>query len=250
MGQSSERFLREGNHVVAVEPNPEAARAIRARLASYIVSGHLHVEEKALWHAGDRTVELYVNHEDSEWSSVFEACGRRYHTDSHCVSTPTCTMKDLYNAYGTPNYIKVDVEGAEDVCLSQLHDLEKPTYVSFECNSLKSIHTVQGIGYGQFKLVPQSKFREDIPGCRLWSSGPRSEKAVDHRGNRAWISKAALLEEIHERCFVHKQDGMEDYLRSSRPYVEHDFAVLQSIFPVESRDEEEWYDVHAKLGLA
>jgi len=183
------------------------------------------------------------------------------------------TMRKLYEKYGAPEYVKIDIEGADGICLDQLLILTKgsssaarllPRYLTFECNSLAWIDKAVALGYGYFKLVPQSRFmckgggggRGDDDGDeekdlkwrhRLWHSGPPAEESLGADGTGAWRSADFIKTQIRSRFCIHSEGEVGCFLKGPRPFVEHDFAVLQSSFPIESRDEEQWYDVHAKL---
>ncbi|EKX39114.1 hypothetical protein GUITHDRAFT_61898, partial [Guillardia theta CCMP2712] len=155
IGQSASYFLGHGFKVVAVEANPEACKRIRESFCAFLDSGQLVLEEKAVWREHGRKIDFYVNEEDSEWSSVFQAVGGRFDTECRVFSVETCTMFSLYETYGCPQYIKVDIEGGDEMCLQQLKDLRPPEILSFECNSLSWVGMAQELGYDAFKLVPQ-----------------------------------------------------------------------------------------------
>eukprot|EP00960_Hanusia_phi_P041920 755212-Hanusia_phi.AAC.1 len=246
VGQSARNFLGHGFKVVSVEANPEACRNIRQRLSSYVEEGQLVVEEKALWREEGTRIDFYVNEEDSEWSSVFQAVGGRFDTDFRVFSVETCTMSSLYEKYGRPDYIKIDIEGGDEICLQQLQGLAPPEILSFECNSFKWVEMAADLGYDAFKLVPQSAFlAQDVEWShRVWHSGPEGEEAVNVCGDQSWCSKEELEEQIRERFVIHSSSGLDEFLQSARPFMQHDFAVLQAVFPIEAKDEQEWYDVY------
>mmetsp|Transcript_28785 Transcript_28785/g.90707 ORF Transcript_28785/g.90707 Transcript_28785/m.90707 type:complete len:322 (+) Transcript_28785:62-1027(+) len=261
-GQSAERYLRAGYRVVAVEPNPEAAEAIRRRLRSDIDAGRLVVEERAVWPRGPlgpgqsrgRAV-LYVNEEDSEWSSLFASCGRRYDTEAREVGVETTTLQELYGAHGPPFYVKIDVEGSDGICLEQLQGLRPPLYLSFELNSVRWLDDVAALGYTSFKVVAQAGHKAeellDGHGRPLTHAGAFGEEAVGEGGDGSWRSLAEAVADVRRLCFVHDEAaGMEEFAAAPPRFVERDFATLRACFPVESRDDEEWYDVHCRHSSA
>ena len=146
-GQSSERYLAQGFRVVAVEPNPACVEAMRRRLRSHVESGRLCLDARAVAAAPPGSkVKLYVNAEDSEWSSLLEAAGRRYDTEAEVVDVGATTLSELYAEHGAPHYVKIDVEGGDGDCLRQLRGLPPPPYLSFELNSLASAKHGMGAG--------------------------------------------------------------------------------------------------------
>eukprot|EP00466_Bigelowiella_natans_P005000 jgi/Bigna1/131939/aug1.16_g6647 len=116
----------------------------------------------------DGRIALFVNSEDCEWASVYESIGGRFNTSYTKISVQMTTMRELYEKYGNPDYVKIDIEGADGVCLDQLAALiltksssksssrsnaRLPKYLSFECNSLAWIDKAVALGYRCFKLV-------------------------------------------------------------------------------------------------
>eukprot|EP00928_Gymnodinium_smaydae_P020597 TRINITY_DN17961_c0_g1_i2.p1 TRINITY_DN17961_c0_g1~~TRINITY_DN17961_c0_g1_i2.p1 ORF type:complete len:411 (-),score=65.02 TRINITY_DN17961_c0_g1_i2:453-1631(-) len=320
-GQSTERYLAAGYRVVAVEPNPDAAAAIRDRLRSHIDAKRLVVEETAVWSpassssAVPTTATLYINEEDSEWSSLYRACGCRYDTPAREVEVRTTTLKDLFDAHGVPFYLKIDVEGADGVCLRQLQGLRSPPYLSFELASLAWLELAQDLGYTDFKVVRQSgnkadhlldehgrplthagafgeaaKCCADLPGASESDSEGTSRPAAAAEAPSAgaagapcagasgegWLSLSDALALCRRLCIIHAGESLQksvgcggsaaervgggtcastrssdvgglDAFHAGPPrYVERSFATLRACFPVESRNDEEWYDIHCR----
>eukprot|EP00439_Symbiodinium_sp_Y106_P087401 s397_g49.t2 len=256
-GQSSERYLAAGFKVVAVEPNPAAAAGLRDRLRSHVSAGSLVLEEKALWNQTDASgaavtsVTLYVNKEDSEWSSCLRNVGRRYDTEAQAMNVATVTLADLFVQHGTPWYLKLDTEGADGMVLQQLSALDsKPAYLSFELNSLGYISQAFKLGYQDFKVVPQSRHKaehlQDEHGRPLTHAGNFGEDAVGVAGE-GWQDEGATLDLCRSLCLVHDAEADAPTFANGPPrYVDRDFATLRACFPIESLNDEEWYDVHCR----
>ncbi|OLP88823.1 Sodium/hydrogen exchanger 7 [Symbiodinium microadriaticum] len=256
-GQSSERYLAAGFKVVAVEPNPAAAAGLRDRLQSHVSAGSLVLEEKALWNQTDASgapvtsVMLYVNKEDSEWSSCLRNVGRRYDTEAEAVNVETLTLADLFVQHGTPWYLKLDTEGADGMVLQQLSALDsKPAYLSFELNSLGYISQAFKLGYQEFKVVPQSRHKaehlQDEHGRPLTHAGNFGEDAVGVAGE-GWQDEGATLDLCRSLCLVHDAEADAPAFANGPPrYVDRDFATLRACFPIESLNDEEWYDIHCR----
>ena len=195
---------------------------------------------------------LYVNRDDSEWSSTLSAVGGRNDTACDAVEVATTTMRELMEAHGPPEYLKVDIEGSDGVVLDELARLGAafplPEYLSFELNAMAWLDAVRGLGYDAFKLVAQNHHRRR--GSKLYSSGELPESATNVvTGDRAWTTDAGLLRRtIRVACRVHDDaSGVPEFLEKPPVFVGHDFAVLRAVFPVEARDLGQWYDVHCRL---
>ena len=75
-----------------------------------------------------------------------------------CVeyTVPTATCKGLLAKYGVPLFLKVDIEGADELCIKSLRSLPGknfPSYVSTENPGL--IESLEELGYKKFKVGRQ-----------------------------------------------------------------------------------------------
>ncbi|KAI9019002.1 hypothetical protein DFJ74DRAFT_675576 [Hyaloraphidium curvatum] len=139
--------------VVAVEANPSLFRRALASpaFAPHIASGRLRLLNLAVRRrdepAGHRA--FYINALTDEWSSLDRSigCRTRPGRDSDdaapggeactVVRVPTATCAELFAQHGTGDvaYLKIDVEGRDFACLSDLDTVPvhlRPTYVSVE----------------------------------------------------------------------------------------------------------------------
>jgi FkbM family methyltransferase len=111
-GEYSQMFLRLGARVIAMEPNPACAR-ILARGGSK----DLTVRCEAV---GDREGEitLFVGARSghstvsSEWMEKAVTTSGDYRWN-HTINVPITTLDRLQREYGTPDFVKIDVEGYE-----------------------------------------------------------------------------------------------------------------------------------------
>lgn len=223
-GQDTRNYLSQSSttRVLAVDANPVLMQRSASTFSEHIASGRLLLVTTGLI---DRTVETDAKHviEDGEgltfwvntvtdrFSSFKENTGCRdlngvfqrpgNHTYCKPITVPTRSCADLVREYGTPNYMKVDIEGLDNACVASLADLEdsveKPKYVSIEnVNSVK-VRLLVGLGYNRFKAVVQNEF--DKNGFKdVWSghSGPWGEKACDYLGCGRWVSEKEMIDRI------------------------------------------------------
>ena len=193
-GSDSIHFLQRGYDVVAVEANAKlAARASKRPVISRALeSGQLRLVVKAIArHRTSKNVTFYVPTSGADFTSTFfvaqkdadaahtKAVNRQYDE----VSVPLVTCAQLMRQVGTPEYTKVDIEGADKYCFQSLLDSKHgrrhsgggggggggsggggssgvsalPTYVSTEDPSLLGM--LERLGYSQFKLVDQTLAR-------------------------------------------------------------------------------------------
>lgn len=82
--------------------------------------------------------------------------------ESNVIQVPSVRTDDLLSQYGTPYYMKVDIEGFDHMCISTLvSQTDKPRYVSVETHAwsysetLKLLILLAAAGYSNFKIVSQ-----------------------------------------------------------------------------------------------
>ena len=159
-GADSRYFLDEGFRVVAVEANPVLIAHARVRFAGEIASNQLILIDAAIAKASGE-VDLAICSEDPGSSSLFPAqIAHRGIARTHTVRATT--FDELLREYGTPHYLKVDIEGADRYCVLALDALHRPDFLSFEVNEdlEELIAHLTEVGYARFKLIGQCSFLE------------------------------------------------------------------------------------------
>jgi FkbM family methyltransferase len=162
VGRDTDFYLQKGFRVVAIEANPRLAEAARKKFESAVSSGQLHVLNVAI-HDHEGTTTLYVNDEKDDWSTVVpEAMQvKAFHSSTfHPVEVPCTRFESILAEHGMPYYLKVDIEGADLLCLSALHALDdRPKYTSVEVSAeepYRELAHLRALGYREFKLVNQA----------------------------------------------------------------------------------------------
>lgn len=124
MGNRVDAWRDLGAHVVAVEPQPLFARALRRR---YRDDERVHLEAVALGERPGRCTLMIsrrtptVSSLNPAWRQVMAVNPRfrRVRWDATCEVT-VLTLDDLIDCYGVPAFCKLDVEGAEALVLAGL----------------------------------------------------------------------------------------------------------------------------------
>ena len=83
-------------------------------------------------------------------------------------TVPSIRFASLIEEFGVPYYLKIDIEGADSLCLDGLlHFANRPRFVSFEIEhwSLmrKEMNTLTKLGYEKFKIVNQGLVQGQVP---------------------------------------------------------------------------------------
>jgi FkbM family methyltransferase len=165
MGEDSEFYLKKGFSVVGVEANPALATIAAERLEQFVKSGRLKIITKAIArNAGPIT--FYAS-DTSIWGTTEKRHAERSVWRGAAVREITVdgiNFADLLNEYGVPYYLKIDIEGADPLCLEALlRQPGRPKFISLE-SSTTSFDEVKiefslfdQLGYRKFKIIPQHR---------------------------------------------------------------------------------------------
>jgi FkbM family methyltransferase len=115
-------------------------------------------EERDFWFCDDMPV----------WSSVHEHIAGRNGAKRRKIRVQTTRFKKVLSRFGLPYYLKIDIEGADSLCLRDLDRHRLPKYISLESECagsdaplredqyLANIRLLKECGYNQFRLVNQN----------------------------------------------------------------------------------------------
>jgi FkbM family methyltransferase len=147
-------YLLKAERVVAVEANLVLSNHIRERFKAEIDAGRLVVESCVLT-VGDQppNVPFYI-HKRLHVKSQFPRPSAEEIADYEEVVLPSRKAIDVVRQYGSPHYIKIDIEYYDHVILRDLlaNKIVAP-YISAESHSIKCFCLLVAAGYGAFKLV-------------------------------------------------------------------------------------------------
>lgn len=155
-GQDTKYYLKKGYKVVAVEANPLLARENSQKFSKAVADGDLIILNIGIADKED-TLPFYINKRLSVWSSFDREAGTRNNSPYEVVEVKCTTTAKLFEEYGIPYYLKVDIEGFDHYCISDIPPAteERPQYVSCEATDVGLIHTLYDRGYRKFKLIHQ-----------------------------------------------------------------------------------------------
>lgn len=214
-GQDTHFYLADGWRVVAVDANPVLIAAGRQRYAEALANGSLVlvpsglIPESAVATAGSK-LTFFKSKLDNVWSSFDAHWGCRHPNNTpleageainpaYCteIRVPTRTCAALVTEFGTPLYLKIDIEGRDTACLESLWTLpadRRPDYVSVENVTPAHIELLSGLGYGRQKVVDQRIIYDAYVGqpSLLGNSGPFGDAAIDTVRGKGWASAAEL----------------------------------------------------------
>ena len=157
-GDDTAYYLSLGYNVVAVEAIPDLVLKAEKRFKHFIESGRLKIVNVGIAEK-DGLVNFYVNKYDSGWSSFHLHLANRGNRGYDVIEIETKSLNQVISEYGTPYYVKVDIEGYDIVALNSLFACkEKPMYLSVELYDLNGIKLLEQLGYKNFKIIDQQSF--------------------------------------------------------------------------------------------
>lgn len=171
-GNDSAFYLALGYRVVGIEADPDLAAFARERFAREIVEGRMTVVEGAIAGTDSETVTFFQRdslHGLGGMGSIefrpsipgFDAV-----PVTGEVEVPVVDLSDCLERFGTPCYMKVDIEGAERFCLDSLATRANlPGYLSVEADRTgvagvrEQVEALGLLGYDGFQLRPQGEIQ-------------------------------------------------------------------------------------------
>ena len=226
-------YLAKGFKVIAVEADPALCDKIGKQYQRNLNDGRLKVVNIGVSDKHD-TLTFFQN-EFSEWSSFQVKSKATTQLSHNQIAVPTAPLREIIENFGTPYYVKIDIEGFELKAISSLSDKSPlPVYLSFEVNHdwVQILDFLELLGFDGFQIVRQGKgFLSDPPNPPregdLWPK-PFTNNQSGCFGlelSDAWLDRASI-----DAAVV--REAAEAGVRLSR-------GALRG-----------WHDIHARRGGA
>lgn len=158
-GDDTAYYLARGFRVVAVEAHPGLAAAGSQRFAGEIARGQLTILNVAVSES-DTPLDFWVCDSYPEWSSFDRAIASRDGARHHLIQVSGQQFGRVLQQFGVPYYLKVDIEGADWLCVKALQAQDVPVYLSIEQSGmvLEHLDFFPKLGYAGFKCISQNQF--------------------------------------------------------------------------------------------
>jgi FkbM family methyltransferase len=167
LGQDTGYYLAKGYRVVAIDAAADLVERASQRFVDAIANGRLTLLHGAITAEPGSTVKFFKNDTLSIWGTVDSIRAKRvsYGRSVTAVEVPAIHLEDVMGAYGVPYFMKVDIEGADTLCLqalSRVAECERPASLSIESdrdswdNVQHEFELLTGLGYNRFAVVQQA----------------------------------------------------------------------------------------------
>jgi FkbM family methyltransferase len=253
-GADTEYYLHKGYRVVAVEADPMLAQAGCKRFSSAVASGKLKILNIGIG-AEPGTLTFYRNLTNLGESSFDRKLGTA-HGKFEEFPVSLVTLASVIEEHGVPFYLKVDIEGYDEIALSTLRPELAPAYLSAELNFADSmLELLRGLGYSGFKLITQDFHTTSLEIAEdetLWRFLRKASRSVP--GVRSLLQ--SLPHSIRPKLEWDqpwRPDGFQPQGKFSGPFAEEthgdwtNFATTKAKFDwVRARQSYAWWDVHAR----
>jgi FkbM family methyltransferase len=156
-GDDTEYYLAKGFRVVAIEANPQMVKRATQRFKQKVATGKVVILPIGVSDP-EGPLPFYISNTNPEWNTFDAAAIKEKPTDFEQVTISCRRFRSVLDQFGTPYYLKLDIEGNEIHCLKDLVRLDLPRYVSFEKtaqHSIESLILLRELGYTGFKLISQ-----------------------------------------------------------------------------------------------
>jgi FkbM family methyltransferase len=218
-GEDTSYYLRRGFRVVAVECAPAQIAVLRSRFESELRDGSLTLIERAVApHSGP--VTFRQNNTKSVWGTREKTWADRntgLGTEIVEITVQGVQAQELFDEYGIPYYLKVDLEGSDLLVVRALEGFSVcPPYLSLEAEerSIQALReefaVMRRLGYDRFKLSPQHHVsRHQVPGgslqgrpvIRTFENGSSGLFGEDLAG--PWLDEESALRAYQPIMLIH-----------------------------------------------
>jgi FkbM family methyltransferase len=251
-------YLAKGYRVIAIEAMQSLCDTAADRFAAEVASGQLTIVNAAIT-AKPGPVTFYAN-AHTAWGTTHEAWADRNtkmgSAPTSRITVPGRDFRSILLEYGIPHMLKIDIEGADLLCLEGLQTLQgRPDFISIESDKrhwqglMREFTLLDQLGYKRFKIVDQKLVPTQKTPTRSSEGGsvePWSFEigASGMFGNDLpgeWLSKQQAIRQYLPIFFRYLVYGEEAPLRW-RPNnaARVGYKLLRTAF-----GEVSWYDTHA-----
>ncbi|HLO88890.1 MAG TPA: FkbM family methyltransferase [Nostocaceae cyanobacterium] len=254
LGEDTEFYLKKGFRVIGIEAHPQLYETTKKRLKPYIDDGQLQLLNLAIA-PQDGEITFYANSDISVWGTTSPDWVKRneaFGTNSIAMTVKSSKFENILQQFGIPYYLKVDIEGADLLCVKALQHFDsKPQFISIESSKtswsglLEEFALLKELGYQKFKVIKQDNISQQI--CPFPA---REGKYIEHEfefgssglfGKETpgtWLAENQAIN-LYRRIFLYYKILRLKEVIYQLPIGKKILESLKFIEP--------WYDTHASM---
>lgn len=258
-GEDTEFYLKKGFDVIAFEANPHLVNENVNKFEKQIKNGQLVIENGAIANNNESGhIQFYRNLDKDIWGTIdteWVERNKKKSTQSEILNVPIINFSKCIREHGMPYYMKIDIEGADMLCLETLLDFNVvPSFISIESSKtsyidiIQEINLLEQLGYNKFMAIQQDRMdNTKLP------SVINEGHIIEHNFSKyasglfgkdlpkQWKNKDQILKE-YERIFKqYKSYGDNSFWEINKyaRFIKNKVAkILKTPLPG-------WYDTHA-----
>lgn len=259
-GEDTKFYLAKGFNVVAFEANPELVEQSKNRFKNEIEEKRLIIIEGAIIGKDfNKKVKFYKNKTNTVWGTVLKQWAERNEKEgalSEPIEVNAVNFAECLIKFGTPYYLKIDIEGMDVVCCESLLSVkEKPLYISIESEKVDfnklvmEFNLFERLGYKSFNIIQQDNIK------RQKERNPSKENEfIDYNFSEGssglfgkdlpetWVNKQESLIKYKKIFFLYKLFGDRSFLKQNL-FTKYILKILRKLTGIPLPG---WYDTHAK----
>jgi len=263
-GEDTQYYLKKGFRVVGFEADPGLVEYCRNRFTEAIEQNRLTIIHGAVVdsssiEAGQSKVRFYRNVNKSVWGTTNHAWAsrnERFGTRNEAIEVDAVDFVESVKKYGIPYYMKIDIEGADTICLKTLSGFElKPDYVSIESEKVsferlvEEFELLEQLGYDRFIAVQQGTIqlqqppdppKEGVYAPHIFQRGSSGMFGKELPGR--WQTKQEVLGKYRKIFICYKLFGDESFCAKYR----FGRTLVSAVERASKWSIPGWYDTHAK----
>jgi FkbM family methyltransferase len=247
-GGDTAHYLREGSRVVAVDANPVMCAAAASHFRDYIRTEQLTIINRGVAEHRGR-LEFWMCDEVSEWSSFDRGIASRNGVKHHAITVDCVPIMDIVDEFGVADYMKIDIEGNDRVCIAGLTNAAAPPYISIEMDHARGDEDIQRLaelGYRSFKVICQNNTWHQATTWNMWFYEWGSDHFIARRVRR-W--RSVMANRLHGRR-LGESGPWGEKTSGSWHSMNHARAVWRLLHDIDQRLGAQglgwWFDVHAR----
>lgn len=248
-GSDTDQYLRAGHRVVAVDANPVMCAAAEAKFHDCIRAGQLKVINCGISEYKDQ-LEFWVCDDNSEWSSLDRNLASRNGSKHHPILVECVPIADIVDEFGVPDYMKIDIEGHDRICIAGLTSITAPKYISIELDHAhgdQDIKRLFELGYREFKIISQINAWHQVTTRNMWFYDQLEQGRYLPR---LWSKLRRAASSMFSGRRIGGSGPWGEESSGRWRSVDHAQSVWRSLHEFAERFGERglagWYDIHAK----